>query len=1185
MPKVTSSLQNFTNGEISPRALGRFDLSKYANSAKKIENFFINQLGGLSYRPGTRYVASTKNDGAARLFPFQFSADQDYVVETGDEYFRLYSNTANIISNTVNLTKLLLHNNSGVDGALEFLDTGNTGHIVTSVGTAQMSTLQKKFGKGAVLLDGDSDSLTVPDHADWDLIKDTTNYTIDFQVRHTDHAGTETYIAQYEDGNNNWVIQHVHGSGLRFIANSTGVIITMSGAGEIDDSDWHHIVLIKTGTTYSLYLDGTRVLTVTDASTDTYAGILYTGSFGGVSEFFFGYMDEVRVYTGNPFGASSLASITVPVAAHTSDASTKLLLNCEPQDASNTGHRTQFKGTALLDTDVKKFGTASLLVDGNSDYLQTPDSAEFDVVGDADKNWTIDLQVKHADHVGTETYIVQWEDANNYWLLQHIHGSGLKFIVVSASVTIIDTGFGGEITDTNFHHIALCKKGNKYGLYNNGTQIAYVEDSSTDTFAGDVYIGATGAPGDYFQGSIDEVRIINSNAFSADPDAALSDTIIVPTSEYTAAASEQTEIATPYELADVFQLQIAQSNDIMYIVHPDYAPRKLSRTGATTFTLALVSFVRGPLMDTNITVTTLNPSAATGNGITVTASTATFEAGHVGSIWRLKDGMIKITAVASATSATADVQAEPDGTAGNLNGTSAVTDWAEAAFSDVRGWPAAIAFHEQRLHYANTITEPQKDWGSFIGAFDSFDTTATTDNYSVAFAIATDERNAIQWISSNKNFLSMGTTGGTFSASGGIDSVIVPTSIQIDRDTNYGVANLQPKRISSFLYYIQRNLRKLRELSFFFDNDAIRSLDMTLLADHILRDGDGVAQLDNQQAPNDRMWTVRDDGQLAVLTRNPEQEVTGWARMIAGADSVQNGKYESVAVIPKSEEDDQIWVIVNRTIGGATKRFIEFFTKEDFDNPWDAIRVDSSLTLDSPITITGATKANPVVITAASHGFSNGDQVKIDNVVGMTNLNELYFLVASKTDDTFELTTLLGVDINGLAFSTYISGGQVRKMVDTISGLDHLEGETVSVQVDGSIPSTETYVVSGGGFTLSQKAAVVHAGLPYAGTLRLLKLSDGSATGTGQTKNRRIYQMRLRVDRSLGIKVGPNEDELDSVIPFAFVNTFPPDLVTGDREIVHRTSWRKDAELAIVQDRPLPFNLLAVILLSDVSEK
>lgn len=309
----------------------------------------------------------------------------------------------------------------------------------------------------------------------------------------------------------------------------------------------------------------------------------------------------------------------------------------------------------------------------------------------------------------------------------------------------------------------------------------------------------------------------------------------------------------------------------------------------------------------------------------------------------------------------------------------------------------------------------------------------------------------------------------------------------------------------------------------------------------------------------------------------------GWCRIVAGTDSSgEKGEFESVCVIPKQQADDQVWVIVKRSIGGSTKRFIEYFSAEDFDEDWDAIQCDSSLSLDSPKTITGATAADPVVITAVAHGFSDGDYVKINGVVGMTELNGETFKVANKADDTFELTDTNDVDIDGSAYSTYVSGGEVRKMVTNISGLTHLEGETVVVQADGYLPSTETYTVSGGSITLSERAAVVHAGLTYAGEIQLLKLSDGSPTGTGQTKTRRIYKTTLRLNRSQGLKIGLSSSTLDDINYNDEADSTA--LFTGDIDKVFQTTWSDNAEPIISQTKPLPANLLCVVIKSEVEE-
>ncbi len=476
-------------------------------------------------------------------------------------------------------------------------------------------------------------------------------------------------------------------------------------------------------------------------------------------------------------------------------------------------------------------------------------------------------------------------------------------------------------------------------------------------------------------------------------------------------------------------------------------------------------------------------------------------------------------------------------------------------------------------------------------AYDNFDAGTGADGDAVTFEIATEERNAIQWLMSSKRSLIIGTTGGTFSANGTNDGAITADDVQITRDTNYGAALLAPKRISSYLYYVQRTLNKLRELSYSYDIESKIANDMNLLADHILKDGSGVVDLDHQQSPNDRIWCVRSDGQLSVLTRNPEQEVMGWSRLIAGKDSTDDGAFESVCVIPKQDAEDQIWVIGKRKIAGTVKRFIEYFTPEDFDEDWDAVRLDSSVTMDDPGTITGMTNASPGVFTCATHGFTTGDKVKINGVrltdvsgETSTDVNGTYLLVEGVDANHFTVTTLLGVAINttnALGYGTYISGGEVRLMTTDIDGLGHLEDEDVYVQADG-VALDDTFTVSGGAITLATKAAVTHVGLKYDGTVQLLKQSDGSATGTGQGKNRRISLVTIRMYRSLGMKIGLEEASLDSV-QFGTLNSDTvTDLFTGDIEKLPITWWTKTAEILIRQDIPSPLNILCLILQSEV---
>ncbi len=274
------------------------------------------------------------------------------------------------------------------------------------------------------------------------------------------------------------------------------------------------------------------------------------------------------------------------------------------------------------------------------------------------------------------------------------------------------------------------------------------------------------------------------------------------------------EIATPFLQADLLQLEMTNKADVMYIVHPNNYPQKLIRTSATTFTISNVPFVRGPFLDVNITTTTITPSSATG-ATTLTASTPIFLAGHVGSFWRVMGGVVLITGFTSTTVVTGTVQPEPGGTSGDLGTTSAVTDWQEGAFSTVRGYPAAVTFHEQRLVYGGTKHQPQTMWASVVGAYDDFAVGGATDSDAWIYEISSNLVNDIRWMTSNTG-LKLGTGGGTVSANDQGSAGITPsTPPLIVIDTDYSVQHIEPERIGGYLFYMQGNNLTLRQLIVF----------------------------------------------------------------------------------------------------------------------------------------------------------------------------------------------------------------------------------------------------------------------------------------------------------------------------------------------------------------------------------
>jgi len=102
----------------------------------------------------------------------------------------------------------------------------------------------------------------------------------------------------------------------------------------------------------------------------------------------------------------------------------------------------------------------------------------------------------------------------------------------------------------------------------------------------------------------------------------------------------------------------------------------------------------------------------------------------------------------------------------------------------------------------------------------------------------------------------------------------------------------------------------------------------------------------------------------------------------------------------------------------------------EFSNLKMRVYKDSGAVLEGDKTISGITQANPAVVTATSHGYSNGDEVVITGVAGMTEVNGKRFLVADKTTNTFELQDKDGVDINSSSFTAYSSGGISNKVFE-----------------------------------------------------------------------------------------------------------------------------------------------------------
>lgn len=416
------------------------------------------------------------------------------------------------------------------------------------------------------------------------------------------------------------------------------------------------------------------------------------------------------------------------------------------------------------------------------------------------------------------------------------------------------------------------------------------------------------------------------------------------------------EIATPYLEADLFQLNFTQSADVLYIAHPSYAPRKLTRTGHTSWTLSTITFLDGPYLPQNLTTTTLTPSAATGTGITITASAVTginndtgFQTTDVGRLIRMKQdgvwGYVRITGWTSTTVVTADV-------INTLTSVAAKVDWRLGTWSDTTGYPGAVTFYEDRLVFGGSTSYPHRVDGSKSGAYEDFSPTdtagAVANDNAISYTLNASSVNRIYWLADDENGLLAGTVGGCWVIRASTQNeALTPTNVSAKRFTGFGAKNVQALRAGGAVLYVQKEGRVLREVKY---KDKFKAKNLTVAAGHVTKTG--ITGISYQQYPHEIVWMTRTDGVLVGMTNalsEDDETAPGFHRhTLGGVFGSGNAVVESAEAMPSADGTyEQLWLIVKRTINGATVRTVEYmknFFESDVDAVEDAFFVDCGLT-------------------------------------------------------------------------------------------------------------------------------------------------------------------------------------------------------------------------------------------------
>ena len=429
--------------------------------------------------------------------------------------------------------------------------------------------------------------------------------------------------------------------------------------------------------------------------------------------------------------------------------------------------------------------------------------------------------------------------------------------------------------------------------------------------------------------------------------------------------------------------------------------------------------------------------------------------------------------------------------------TPSITENNTPVLTTSNNYPSVVTFFEQRLVFAATNNNPQTLWFSKNADYLNF-TTGTADDNALIYTIASNKVNAIRYLSATR-ILNIGTSGGEYVLTTTNGGPITPTQTVIRKYSNYGCIESEVVQVADVTLFAQRGARKVREFRYIGEVDVAgyAAPDITILSEHLTEGG--IQEFAYQQEPESIVWARRTDGTLLGLTYRREEEIVAWHKHIIGG-SFGGGQavVESIITLPTDSGEDELYMIVKRTINSVTKRYVEVLKTFDFGS---------------------------------------------------------------------DTTAAFFVD-SGLAYSG--------SATSTLSGLYHLEGQTLSILANGATHADET--VSGGGVALDFPVTSGALGFGYTSEMQTMRLESGSQDGTSQGKPKRIHDITVRFHETVGAEVGTESGNADRI--FFRDSSMNMDqavpLFTGDKEIEFDGGFVDGDRIYVRQSQPLPMTVLAL---------
>lgn len=510
---------------------------------------------------------------------------------------------------------------------------------------------------------------------------------------------------------------------------------------------------------------------------------------------------------------------------------------------------------------------------------------------------------------------------------------------------------------------------------------------------------------------------------------------------------------------------------------------------------------------------------------------------------------------------TAPVVVFTDGAGGGAEATAELT---EASGNN----PALFTVCQQRGVYLSTPNNPMSLWGSQPGTFYDFSySEIVVEDDSYEFTIDAQELAPIKHAFATRGGLLIMTQSGVWLMTGGSETAISPINALADPQIYKGVSDVIPLPIDADILYVESKGSSVRMLSYNDYAKVYSGISMSILANHLFSSEKFITKWTFAESPSSVVWSVRNDGAILPFTYVNEQKVYAWTQ------AWTKGFFREALAVQEGITD-VTYLIVERKIAGRWSKFIESFATKDFLSVEDACCLDSSLSLspsypDGVLVLSGT--SGTITINCPSTIFSPSDTGKVWRGGGgkgiatyVTNKQITVALSRPVTSVIPETDVAVNLEPGEWTLDTPVT---------TLSGLWHLEGQTVKVLGDGNVMGE--FVVANGAITLPYAVTRAIVGLGFQCVARNLPMTARDAII--EDKRKRIVGLGVRKHDTRGLKIGTSLSHLYPMKEIVSVSGDPIPLRSSQDYILVNSDWDENGQSYFVQDDPLPATILGLV--------